>query len=66
MLIATDTIQTMAQHGVSTLRRHNPRPINKGRLMSHVLPVKTSQFSNPVTVVILMKAYDGLLHVLPH
>ncbi len=41
----------------------HPRPADERRLMAHMLPVPASEVGYPVTVLILMKADDTLLHL---
>ncbi len=46
----------------TTFLSENPGPIRQWRLMSHMLPVPTSQIRHPIAVLVLMKADDALVH----
>ncbi len=44
-------------------RRQYPRPVRQRRLMPDMLAMTTGQIRNPVTVLILMVAYNRLVHI---
>ena len=62
--LALFAIQVRAEKLLAPTGREHPRAVREGRLVPDMLPMTTSQFSNPVAMLILMVPDDRLLHVM--
>jgi hypothetical protein len=47
---------------ISTRFGENPRTARQRRAMTNMLPVATGKVSHPITVFVLVKSDNGLLH----
>ena len=63
-LLALLAVQISAEMLFPSGLADHPGAIEKGRLMSHVLPMAAGQFSHPISVFVLMIPGDRLLHTL--
>ena len=62
-LIAEDAVQRLAKPRAATLFREYPRAQLPWWIVPHVLVVATGELGDPMTVIVLMKTDDRLLHV---
>ena len=61
-LVAQHAVQHLAEPGAASCFGEHPWAHLPGRIVPDVLVVATGQLRDPVALVVLMKARDGLLH----
>ena len=62
LLVAADAVQLVAEKAGAARRFEHPRALAKRRVVAHMLSVAAGQLGDPVAVVVLMPAGDGLVH----
>jgi hypothetical protein len=55
-------VELMAQHGRAARPGYHPGPLCPGRVVTDMLEVAARQFRDPVLLVILVVACNGLFH----
>lgn len=64
-LVALFAVQDHAKVSRAAFGGRHPGAAEKGRMVSHMLPVAAGQIGDPMAFFVLMIADDGLVHAVP-
>jgi len=62
LAVADTAVEIFPEHGLSSVRSYNPRSLDEGWVVPHMLIVSTLELRDPLLLWVLTKADNAPLH----